>query len=92
MPTGPQIYILELLTDGSVRRSVKSSIRKWVDAHSGIKRSSWVILYVPQCLPQGNGTVNMDAYSKIYAKLSSDFCAEKAGDRTVYLLTSTARW
>ena len=62
--------------------SSKAAIRKWVDSHSGIKRSSWIIVYVPML------TQSMDTYSKIYAKLSSDFCIEKAGDRTVFLLSA----
>ena len=67
-------------------KSIKPSIKAWVDARtsastSSMKKSSWLLLYVPQGTPSA-----LDSYNKVYARLSSDFYTEKAGDRSVFLL------
>ena len=64
-------------------KTLRSTLRTWVDSHSGINRSSWLIVYVPL------GTQSLDTYNKIYSKIASEFCIEKAGDRSVMVLTSS---
>ncbi len=64
-------------------KTLRSTLRTWVDSHSGVNRSSWLIVYIPL------GTQSMDTYSKIYAKIASEFCIEKAGDRSVMVFTNS---
>ncbi len=45
-----------------------------------VARSPWLILYVPQ------GAFSIEVYSKIYSRLSSDFYADRAGDRSAMLI------
>ena len=46
-------------------KTLRSTLRTWVDSHSGVNRSSWLIVYIPL------GTQSMDTYSKNYAKIAS---------------------
>lgn len=47
-------------------------------------RASWLLVYAP--IFQGFQTPDSAACNKVYSKLSSDFYADRAGDRTVNLI------
>jgi len=76
-----------------VYKTIKPAIKAWVDARTAgsssttastansMKKSSWLLLYVPVGVPS-----SLDAYTKVYARLSSDFYLEKAGDHSLFLL------
>jgi hypothetical protein len=74
-----QIYIV-VCESTDLYKTVKPKIRQWVEARSGVKRSSWLLLYLPQ------GTQPLDVYQKIYAKLSGDFYNDRSGDRSSIVL------
>lgn len=60
----------------------KTALKSWVETHSGLKRVSWLIVYVPK------GSQTPDMYQKIYAKVSNEFCQDKTGDRSCMVLHS----
>jgi hypothetical protein len=64
----------------------KAKLKQWIDALSGPKRSSWLVVYLPM------GKQSHDSYQKIYSKLSSEIYFDKVGDRTsvVYCNSSHA--
>ena len=76
-----------------VYKTIKPAIKAWVDARTAgssstatstansMKKSSWLLLYVPAGVPS-----SLDAYTKVYARLSNDFYLEKAGDHSLFLL------
>jgi len=71
-----------------IYKSMKPAIKAWVDARissssSSMKKNSWLLLFVPTGTPS-----SLDSYNKVYSRLSSDFYAEKAGDRSIFLLLS----
>jgi hypothetical protein len=56
----PYVYVYILGAENmDSYRGQRSSIKTWVDSHSGIKRSSWLILYIPL------GSQTMDTYNKV---------------------------
>lgn len=77
----PYIYLHIVVCESlDAYKTTKSNMRKWVEAHSGLKRASWLLLYVPQ------GSQPPDVYQKIYAKISTEFCQDKTGDRSCMIL------
>ena len=65
-------------------KTAKPAIRAWVDARnnsSSIKKLSWLILYLPAASP-----ASLEAYNKVYARLSADFYVDKVGDRSTCVL------
>jgi len=70
-------------------KTAKPAIRAWVDARnnssssssSSIKKLSWLILYLPVGSP-----ASLDAYNKVYARISADFYMDKVGDRSTFIL------
>jgi len=82
------VYVLSV-SDVSAYKAVKPAIKAWVDIR--LRASApWVILYVSPlsaAAEQNSSSASLLAtHSKIYDKLSSDFHAEKQGDRSVLLL------
>jgi hypothetical protein len=75
-----QIYLVSCESTDAYK-ALKAKLRQWVEARMGMKRSSWLIVYLP------NGTQQLELYQKIYSKLASDFYQDRSGDRTsiVYL-------
>lgn len=76
----PYVYIYILVSENmDSYKSVKSKLRAWVESLSGLRRTAWLVVYLPM------GSHPIEAYQKIYSKLSSDFYNEKAGDRSSVL-------
>ena len=77
----PYIYLQVLVCETlDAYKAVKSKLKSWVEAHSGLKRSPWLLIYVPM------GSQPPETYQKIYAKLSTEFCQDKTGDRSCMVL------
>ena len=72
-----QIFVCETL---DAYKTSKTKLKHWVELHSGLKRSQWLIIYVPM------GSQSTDTYQKIYAKISTEFCQDKTGDRSCMML------
>lgn len=77
----PYIYTQLIVCESlDAYKTMKPNLRTWVEAHSGLKRSSWLLIYVPM------GSQPIDTYQKIYAKISTEFCQDKTGDRSCMVL------
>jgi hypothetical protein len=63
-------------------KSMKPKLKAWVDSHSGLKKASWLFIYLPM------GSQPIDNYQKIYTRLSTEFFNERAGDRSCMVLLS----
>jgi hypothetical protein len=59
-------------------KTCKQKLKLWVDSYSA-KRASWLLLYLPM------GSQSVESYQKIYARISSDFYQDRAGDRSCLL-------
>lgn len=70
-----QIYVVSC-ENTDAYKALKVKLRQWVESRMGTKRTSWLILYLP------NGTQPLELYQKIYSKLASDFYQDRSGDRT----------
>jgi hypothetical protein len=77
------IYIVSIESMNAYKQT-KNQIKIWIDMHKiqTTTRASWMLVYVPLRKQP------VEVYNKIYAKLSSEFCIEKTGDRTVMLFLS----
>ena len=76
----PYIYIYIFVCETlDAYKTEKAKLKPWVDSHTGLKRSSWLLLYVPM------GSQAVEVYHKIFNRLSSDFYNEKSGDRSSIL-------
>lgn len=76
-----ELYIIRVETLDAYKIA-KPNIKAWVDARTNnMKRSSWLLLYVPIGTP-----AFLDTYNKVYARISNDFYLEKGGDRSVFLV------
>lgn len=83
---GPYVHVYFVSSESSENyKLVKPYIRQWLESHTGLKRTSWLIVYAPI-----NKAVSYDVCLKIYNKLSSDFYIEKSGDRSVMINTGLA--
>eukprot|EP01041_Mallomonas_annulata_P000808 gene808-1576_t len=82
----PYVDIYILVCEGmDVYKSNKPKLKSWVDAQNAIRRTSWIIVYLPM------GSQQPDTYQKIYSKLCNDFHADKPGDRSLMLVLSGFR-
>ena len=77
----PYVYLMIVVCESlDAYKTTKPKLKLWVETHSGLKRASWLLLYVPI------GSQPTDTYQKIYAKISNEFCQDKTGDRSCMVL------
>lgn len=69
------IYIFVCDTADSYKNR-KTKLKQWIDALTGPKRSSWLVVYLPM------GNQMHETYQKIYTKLSNEIYFDRVGDRT----------
>jgi len=88
----PYVYVYVLsVSDMAAYKAAKPALKAWVEVR---QRAPWVILYalpISATVEQNSKSAAvLAAHTKIYDKLSSDFHAEKVGDRCVLMHTRVA--
>jgi len=76
------MYLISGVESLEAYRAIKPKLKSWVDSFNGVRRESWVLVYIPR----GNPTITYDYYQKVYARLCADFYAERPGDRCVFVV------
>lgn len=82
----PYVHFYILVCEGlDAYKITKPKVKAWIESQNTLKRSSWLIVYLPM------GSQQMELYQRVYSKLAADFHAEKPGDRTTMLLVNGFR-